>query len=181
MVDFKTMEQARGEGIWVFSRGGKTQAPETPTSAAAMYPVVKFEKAKYASGVHRDQVLIGPSVVDVLNANGGVEASRVQVPLILAWVSPRALIECANEPEALTIHKSESGSAAQAMPMTDLISGQGQTIERLRVQFKEMFADGQHPVDCRVRPDPISGQAYVALSRAVSLDNLQIENFDVQG
>jgi ATP-dependent DNA helicase PIF1 len=78
------------------------------------------------------QRLCVPEEFTVNGALGNVEASRTQVPLILAW--------------ALSVHKS-----------------QGQTLQRVRVDLRNTFE---------------KGQAYVALSRATSLERLEVLNFD---
>ncbi|KAL7285782.1 hypothetical protein ACG7TL_000891 [Trametes sanguinea] len=73
-----------------------------------------------------------PLTFEVVSAEGTIEATREQVPLILAW--------------ALSIHKS-----------------QGQTLQRVKVDLNKIFE---------------KGQAYVALSRATSMDGLQVLHFD---
>ncbi|KAH0590266.1 hypothetical protein H2248_012563 [Termitomyces sp. 'cryptogamus'] len=101
--------------------GGKPQLPQDDLA----WPVVRF--------IGRQETVIIPQEFTVNNAEGGVEARRDQVPLILSW--------------ALSVHKS-----------------QGQTLERVKVDLKRTFE---------------KGQAYVALSRATRMDQLQVLNFDV--
>ncbi len=95
---------------------------------AQRYPVVRFA---IADGTTRD-MLCHRELWKVELPDGEVQASRSQVPLILAW--------------ALSIHKA-----------------QGQTLERVKVDLGKVFE---------------KGQAYVALSRATSMDGLQVKNFD---
>ncbi|CDO75871.1 hypothetical protein BN946_scf184672.g4 [Trametes cinnabarina] len=90
----------------------------------SVWPVVQF-----LNGLVQ---LCVPLTFEVVSAEGTVEATREQVPLILAW--------------ALSIHKS-----------------QGQTLERVRVDLNKIFE---------------KGQAYVALSRATSMEGLQVLHFD---
>jgi len=92
------------------------------------YPVVRFTAA---DGTHR-VVLCIPEDWKVELPTGEVQASRKQLPLILAW--------------ALSIHKA-----------------QGQTLERVKVDLGKVFE---------------KGQAYVALSRAVSKQGLQVLRFE---
>ncbi|WVQ73833.1 hypothetical protein IAR50_003414 [Cryptococcus sp. DSM 104548] len=94
------------------------------------YPVVAFAQPKYVAKKIPERTIIAGMSVECINAIGQVEATRHQVPLMLAW--------------ALTIHKS-----------------QGQTIERVKVDVGSAFAEGQ---------------VYVAISRAVSLETLEIRN-----
>ena len=85
----------------------------------------------------------------VENVNGGTYALRLQVPLILAW--------------AISIHKS-----------------QGQTLQRVRVNLGKIFEKGQGQRFCMFGGGfaLIRGPAaYVALSRATSLQSLQVLNF----
>lgn len=81
-------------------------------------------------GTTRD-ILVQAEKWDIENLEGKIEASRSQIPLILAW--------------ALSIHKC-----------------QGQTLHWVKVDLRKIF-------EC--------GQSYVALSRAVSMDGLQVEGF----
>lgn len=92
------------------------------------YPVVRFTAA---DGTHR-VILCIPEEWKVELPTGEVQASRKQLPLILAW--------------ALSIHKA-----------------QGQTLERVKVDLGRVFE---------------KGQAYVALSRAVSKAGLQVLRFE---
>lgn len=91
-------------------------------------PLVQFTAV---DGTHRT-MLVQPEDWKVELPNGEVQASRHQLPLILAW--------------ALSIHKA-----------------QGQTLERVKVDLGKVFE---------------KGQAYVALSRAVSKQGLQVLRFD---
>lgn len=93
-------------------------------------PVVKFT---LADGSTR-QILCTRESWKTELPNGEVQASRSQVPLILAW--------------ALSIHKA-----------------QGQTLERVKVDLGKVFE---------------KGQAYVALSRATSMQGLQVLRFDAK-
>lgn len=92
------------------------------------YPVIRFITT---DGTHR-VILCTPEDWKVELPTGEVQASRKQLPLILAW--------------ALSIHKA-----------------QGQTLERVKVDLGKVFE---------------KGQAYVALSRAVSKNGLQVLRFE---
>jgi len=94
--------------------------------------------------------LVPPHEFTVENVNGTMQALRLQVPLMLAW--------------AISIHKS-----------------QGQTLQRVRVNLGRIFEKGQGQWFCTfgnqfslIR----NPTAYVALSRATSLQTLQVLNFD---
>ncbi|KAF7310006.1 ATP-dependent DNA helicase PIF1 [Mycena indigotica] len=112
--------------------GGKKPASsavgKTTASRGILYPIVEFSLATGAKAT----MMVKPESFKVELPTGEVQASRSQLPLILAW--------------ALSIHKS-----------------QGQTLERVKVDLGRVFE---------------KGQAYVALSRATSLQGLQILNFD---
>ena len=92
------------------------------------YPLIRFT---LADGTHRE-LLCHRETWKIELPNGEVQASRSQVPLILAW--------------ALSIHKA-----------------QGQTLERVKVDLGRVFE---------------KGQAYVALSRATTIQGLQVLRFD---
>ncbi|WWC93163.1 uncharacterized protein L201_008131 [Kwoniella dendrophila CBS 6074] len=126
VVDFLTISEAMANNIHPVS-GNFGYAPDPKVR----WPVVEFIPSKWASGQVAKRVVVPQMSVDVLNAQGKPEATRHQIPLILAW--------------ALTIHKS-----------------QGQTLERVKIDLNNIF---------------VEGQTYVAISRAVSLDTLQLTNF----
>jgi len=106
----------------------QTIAELTENSKSNRLPVVRFS---IADGTTRD-MLCQREQWSVDQPNGEVQASRSQIPLILAW--------------ALSIHKA-----------------QGQTLERVKVNLTKAFE---------------RGQAYVALSRATSMEGLQVIGFN---
>ncbi|KAG9891180.1 hypothetical protein KCU78_g12101, partial [Aureobasidium melanogenum] len=97
-------------------------------STTQIWPVVRFT---LADGTTRD-LLCQRETWKIELPDGEVQASRAQIPLILAW--------------ALSIHKA-----------------QGQTLDRVKVDLGKVFE---------------KGQAYVALSRATSMQGLQVLRFD---
>jgi ATP-dependent DNA helicase PIF1 len=101
---------------------------KTTAENGRKWPYVRF---LLQDGTTRD-LLVQPETWTLEDLEGKVEASRSQVPLILAW--------------ALSIHKS-----------------QGQTLEWVRVDLSKVFE---------------AGQAYVALSRAVRMEGLQVLGFN---
>lgn len=94
------------------------------------WPLVQFHAVDGTSRI----MLCVSEPWKVETPTGEVQASREQLPLILAW--------------ALSIHKA-----------------QGQTLARVKVDLGKVFE---------------KGQAYVALSRAVTQEGLQVLRFDKQ-
>ena len=81
IVDFMTIPGAKQNGIHI-----PPQAMWFKLSEVVLWPVIEFVPAKYAAAPTPKKVLIPEMVVDCNNAQAEVEASRRQVPLILAWV-----------------------------------------------------------------------------------------------
>lgn len=107
------------------------QARRAKMSAMAGSQILPLVRFSLPDGTTRD-LLCQRESWKIELPNGEVQASRSQVPLILAW--------------ALSIHKA-----------------QGQTLEHVKVDLGRVFE---------------KGQAYVALSRATTMQGLQILNFD---
>lgn len=110
------------------STGTSTGSSSGLSGGGQSWPYVRF---LLPDGTMRD-LLVQPETWTLEDAEGRTEASRSQVPLILAW--------------ALSIHKS-----------------QGQTLEWVKVDLARVFE---------------KGQAYVALSRAVRMEGLQVLGFE---
>ncbi|KAJ2919333.1 hypothetical protein MD484_g1110, partial [Candolleomyces efflorescens] len=115
-----------GEEQKPLSHGQRESDPQF--SIEEKWPLVRFTDGRL--------LLCTPVKFTVVGIKGNLEATRQQVPLILAW--------------ALSIHKS-----------------QGQTLERVKIDMEHIFEKGQ-----------ANTVAYVALSRARSMDGLQILNFN---
>ncbi|TIB69249.1 hypothetical protein E3Q18_00259 [Wallemia mellicola] len=123
------VHQARALALASSLKKGEATVSGQPTKReqGIAYPLVHFLQP---SGGYREMLCV-PDIWKTEGINGKVEASRNQVPLILAW--------------SMSIHKS-----------------QGQTLERVKVDLSSIFE---------------RGQCYVAISRATSLEGLQILGF----
>jgi hypothetical protein len=82
VVGFTTAAEAIKRQIYI---PGTVMAYLPSLDPSIEWPVIEFVKAKYASGEHPALTLIPQMSVDVMNAQGTVEALRQQIPLILAW------------------------------------------------------------------------------------------------
>ena len=126
--EFLAIHGDGGEEIAHPDMKSKTKTDLLGVSTSQTFPLVRFA---IADGTTRD-LLCQREPWKIELPNGEVQASRSQVPLILAW--------------ALSIHKA-----------------QGQTMERVKVDLGKVFE---------------KGQAYVALSRATTMQGLQVLRFD---
>lgn len=121
-----------------------------PLTTAEFTKDEKWPLVEFTSGL---LLLCSPENFTIEGFLGNVEAKRIQVPLILAW--------------ALSIHKS-----------------QGQTLERVKVDLGRVFENGQGKAasylhtHSLIRVSILFYLAYVALSRATSLEGLEIVNFN---
>lgn len=77
-----TIEQARAAHVYI---PPKAEGSVAISPSETMWPVVEFLKSRYATGIHYPRTLVPQLSVDVINARGTAEATRHQVPLILAW------------------------------------------------------------------------------------------------
>jgi ATP-dependent DNA helicase PIF1 len=94
------------------------------------------------------ELLCAPVDFTVEGFLGNVEVRRYQVPLVLAW--------------AMSIHKS-----------------QGQTLQRVKVDLGRVFEKGQgEPFETTMLARSDKSKAYVAISRATSMEGLELLNFN---
>ncbi|CDR99144.1 related to PIF1-DNA helicase involved in mitochondrial DNA repair and telomere length control [Sporisorium scitamineum] len=128
VIDFMDdAEYDKQTGALDMSEFQKEDRDKTHRTSARKWPLVRFH---LPNGGARDY-LARPESWKTELPDGEVQASRTQVPLILAW--------------AMSIHKS-----------------QGQTLPCCKINLGRVFE---------------KGQAYVALSRATSLEGLQVLGF----
>lgn len=81
-MDFMTVDQAHAAGVHIPGRAGSTSSldPNIP------WPVVDFVPTSHTSDPQSIRNLIPEMTASVDNAYDKPEATRNQVPLILAWV-----------------------------------------------------------------------------------------------
>ncbi|KAG5646037.1 hypothetical protein DXG03_004460 [Asterophora parasitica] len=136
VVDFLTIAEAVKRNIKIAEMSKSQAGPEEEAPDMELRPLnedtfrreEKWPLVYFANGL---ELLCAPTEFTVVGFMGNTEASRLQVPLILAW--------------AMSVHKS-----------------QGQTLTRVKVDLGRTFE---------------KGQAYVAISRATTMEHLQIMNF----
>jgi hypothetical protein len=80
-VAFQTRDEASQTGVLV--------VPGDSVDPAENWPVIEFLPSKHCKVRQYQRVLIPRMIVQINNANNTMEACRLQVPLILAWVSRR--------------------------------------------------------------------------------------------
>lgn len=157
LTEFLTTSEAlkRNIAIATLDKISKTPDKEDPP-LPIQGPLVPLHEKVF----HRDQswplvrftngmeLLCAPVEFSVEGLVGNVEAHRLQVPLILAW--------------ALSIHKS-----------------QGQTLTRVKVDLDRIFEKGQGENNYYIERPVMSNLylAYVALSRATTMESLEVINF----
>lgn len=125
-----------------------TEFTDVKEGGGRSYPVVSFENGMKLPIVPTDWSLEVPGL--------GLMASRNQVPLLLAWamyVGQKLALIDSTLTNKFPIH---------SLPHSSIHKSQGQTLTRVKVDLGSIF-------EC--------GQAYVALSRATSLQGLQVLNF----
>ncbi len=137
---------------------------QPPPPPQTRYPLVIFSNGQ--------KMLCAPASFEVLNGKGEVEATRDQVCVIFQRFPRRYTIDsefCEQVPLilawALSVHKS-----------------QGQTIDRVKVDLGSVFEKGQGLsalvlIGSVFIPNISIQPAYVALSRATSLETLEVVNF----
>ena len=145
----------------VGSGDDKPSAPHLAAMETDMeWPLVRFTNGRV--------MLCVPEEFTVENAAGTIEAKRTQVALTLLCCSFVAFLTFRQVPLilawALSVHKS-----------------QGQTLERVKIDMRQTFEKGQGTLWC-IHENPLVAEvaivAYVAMSRATSLDMLEVTNFD---
>lgn len=161
VVDFITPLEAaqRGTKFAISESNCSGMPPMGREVKMEKWPVVQFQSG--------DVLLCIPDTFEVNNPEGEIEAMRCQVTSLLVVVTVSGLTCYSKVPLilawALSIHKS-----------------QGQTLDRVRVNLGRIFEKGQgegHVFSVAFSVH-ISFSAYVALSRATSMERLQVLNFD---
>lgn len=80
-----TRDEARQEGV------SFPDSTDHITNEVEKWPVVEFIPSRHSSATKYARTIIPQAYIDVYNANNQVEATRLQVPLILSWVSGGAI------------------------------------------------------------------------------------------
>lgn len=77
-----TVEEAQEEGVYVPNPGALVSDP------SGRWPVVEFVPSRHTTMAQYKRTIMPVMRIEVLNADSKPETNRVQIPLILAWVSP---------------------------------------------------------------------------------------------